>query len=322
MTPTTRGMLGLLVGIGMSFSPSAAEAGLTFDTYELAPAELDLPSHEGLAIRALGWEPDRVEKALLTALTDGYRGAKHKHIVGGYDVETAGPNAQSIITLNEGEAPPPNTLVLEVTAREPTAEDKLKHRRVRYDHQWRIVRRTELRLDFQVIDPSNRSVAASSTVSRVPKREPSIWHTDEEGAVASAPSASEMAIEVLDDAIREIADAVAPRWQRRKYTFAASDLGKSAVDALIESRRVREGAERLVAVARQHPNLAAEQFNAALVLALIKDFVGAREALQRARAVDDKAPYKKLAEKLPEWERQFKQLTAAGFPIQPIALGN
>jgi len=299
---------------------SPALAGTTFDTLELAPPTFALPAHDGVAVSADGWEPDRVEKALLTALTDPLRGTRHEKLIPRYDVQVSGPNAQPVTVLAEGDEPSVGTLILEVTAREPVAEDKLQHRRRRYDHQWKIIRRTELRIDFQVVDPGTGNVLASSSVSRTPKKEPSEWHTDESGAIASAATATEMAFEVLDDAAREIADAVAPRWSRRKYGFAGCEHGKDVVVEMVETRRVRDGARKLLQVAELHPSEADDQFNAALVLALVKDFEGAEAALKKARALDDKAPYKKLAEKLPEWRREYEALVAAGFPVKRIDL--
>jgi len=321
MHSLARPVLLLTVLLLALLATSPATAGTTCETLEVVPPEMELPAHDTIVVQAgEGWEPERVQQAVVSALTDPKRGAVKEKLIPEYDVRVPGPNARAVVVLEAGAEPAEGSLVLEVSALEPIADDKLSHRRRNYDHQWKIARRTELKLDYRVIDPATGAIVASDSITVKPKKEGGPWHTDEEGALAAVPSAGDMALTVLDEAAVQVADAVAARWERRKYGFLASDYGKDTVQSLVSTRNVRASVGKLVKIAEQHPDDPDDQFNAALGLALVKDFVAAQEALDRALALDEKGPYKRLAEDLPKWRRQFEDLVASGFPIEPIAL--
>ena len=311
-------VLGLLLVL-LAASPVAA--GTAFETLEVVPPGIELPTHDTIVVQAgEGWEPDRVHQAVVSALTDAKRGAKKEKLIPRYDVRVPGPNARAVLVLEDGAEPAEGSLVLEVSAQEPIAVDKLAHRRVNYDHQWKLARRTELKLDYRVIDPATGAIIASDSVTVKPKKDGGSWHTDEEGAIAAVPPAGDIALTVLDKAAVLVADAVAPRWERRKYAFIPSDHGKDTVETMVETRTVRASVGKLLKIAELHPDDSDDQFNAALGLVILKDYGGAQEALDRALGLDEKAPYKRLAKDLPDWRRQFEDLVASGFPIEPIEL--
>ena len=293
-------------------TPGLATAANVLKTAELVPPDTELPAHSELAIGpSEGWEPDRTQQAVLTALTSQGRGLRGKAI----PEITVGPGPASRATrvLDDSADAGPGVLVLIVTAREPEPVDKVAHKRVRYDHRFKVTRKTELRIDFKLVDPATSSVVFSSGVEARPKPKSSPWNTDESGAIASVPDAGTMALEVLDELAIEVANAVAPRYELRGYSFRKSEVGQAILDNKILRGRIESGVEELQNLTEKLPSSADDQYNLAVALAIAKRFDEALKAADRSYRLDGAKSTSKLIEKITKWQKAHARVVACGF---------
>ena len=274
---------------------------------------MSLPPHTSVVLGAFeGWEPGRVQGAVLKALTDQNRGLAGRPLPKG--ATGPGPAARPTSVVADQASAPDGALILVVTARAPEAVDKVKHKKVRYDHRYQVTRKTELFIDYQLVDSKSGGVVAASSVSAKPKPYTSPWNTDEGVAMGSAPDPGTLVIEVLDRLAAEIVNQIAPAYSLRTYGFKTFKEDESSVVQNVLARgRFEKGVEDLEVLIAQFPESAEARFDLALALAATKRFDEAIDATERLLELDDSKGHQKLMDRILEWQEVHATLQSYGF---------
>ena len=310
--PVVRRLLLCFLALLVHF-PASSLAGSAWKTAELELPEVSLPAHTSVVLGTFeGWEPERVQGAVLKALTDQNRGLAGRALPEGS--MGPGPAARPTSVVADQASAPDRALVLLVSAREPEAVDKVRHKRVRYDNRYQVTRKTELFIDYKLVDPKSGGVVAASSVSAKPKPYTSPWNTDEGVAMGSAPDPGTLVIEVLESLAAQIVNQIAPAYSLRTYRFKTfKEDESSVVQNALARGRFEKGIEDLEALIAQFPESAEARFDLALALAATKRFDEAVDAAERLLELDDSKGHRDLMDRILEWQKDHATLQSYGF---------
>jgi hypothetical protein len=313
-------MCALLLAITL---PGVCHAGrIAFETPGLEAPSTDLPKHDSVLLVLDGWEKDRFEGSILQSWRDRGRGDSSGETFG---LKWTGPFERDLVTdeTQVGESP----LRVEVKIYNPTAKDQWKSKRKvtkRYgpvtirDTYFRLTRTTELRVDV-IVRSARGGVAHAETYTESVK-ESGDWEPEEEHAKEHANSPERMAMGLIDEIAPGLLDDLAvvpePRsfWLNSSGACRESRRCMKSLAALEQGNNLLAALRHMAKVESPDPWVA---YNAAVLSAALHRYSEARTHLTKARLLDDKKPFRKLLERIKEWEQADRRLIEGGYPLEP-----
>lgn len=316
----------------------------------LVPPTLDLTGYSSFGVSGIeGYQSTQVEDAIVSALLDDSRGLPEGIRLEGADGFQARANHFPVVersrldtvlgeqslggAIDEGTRARLGELMgagvlVSGNSLPPKAGDswstKTVSKKVGDDwvkvNQHCLDRSVEVGLNLRALDATTGRVLLAETVNNAGTMESCAGSQDEALAAMATPDA--IATELLPGLGYAVANVVAPRWVIETFRGERTKDTKEGIQALKKDRDIVAAAVSFRDGAAADPYDDWLRYHAALTLAITFHFDEAAEHLNAARAIKDRPPFRKLAERMGELRSGFETLASWGLPLEPMDLGS